>query len=463
MFVKIPKFGSFLIMAKKFFFLFFLCFPLFIKAQYTEIINSNLPGFSESPYSVGKGVYQLESNLFFRKASAIPTFSNPQALGLNLHFRTCFFFDKLEFNLNTSLQQDKIAFKNVFESSHNQFGLGKFTLAAKYLVFEPTYTDKGKEIRSWNKRHSFDTKRWIPNVAVYAGANFGSFLNDYHERGGITPKAGVLLQNNFSNQFNVITNIYYDYIGSDFPEISYIITGTYNFNDTWVGFAEHQALFNKQEKQSNFGGGLAYLFSNDLQLNASLRATFQENGIGFYTGIGASYRIDRHVDKFIELDEYGNKIEDINKETYNKGFFGRMFDKIKGLFKKGLSIFKKKKKDEDGTGSESGEEEISTERKREKSVLDDIIKGDKKLKKQKRKATKKEEKAQKREKRRLEKEKQRAEKEKQREEKRAEKELEKEEKRQQKELEKLEKEIKELEEEKKKEEEKEEEKSKKED
>ena len=34
-------------------------------SQYTEVINSNKPGFSESPYSVGTGVYQFESNFFF--------------------------------------------------------------------------------------------------------------------------------------------------------------------------------------------------------------------------------------------------------------------------------------------------------------------------------------------------------------------------------------------------------------
>jgi hypothetical protein len=38
-------------------------------AQYTDIINSNKPGFSESPYSVGKGIYQFESNIFLRNTA----------------------------------------------------------------------------------------------------------------------------------------------------------------------------------------------------------------------------------------------------------------------------------------------------------------------------------------------------------------------------------------------------------
>ena len=38
----------------------------FSHAQYTEVINSRRPGFSESPYSVGTKVYQVEAGLFYK-------------------------------------------------------------------------------------------------------------------------------------------------------------------------------------------------------------------------------------------------------------------------------------------------------------------------------------------------------------------------------------------------------------
>ena len=47
--------------------LWIMCMILFtqvVLAQYTNVINSNRPGFSESPYSVGTGVYQLETSVF---------------------------------------------------------------------------------------------------------------------------------------------------------------------------------------------------------------------------------------------------------------------------------------------------------------------------------------------------------------------------------------------------------------
>ncbi|WP_299625134.1 transporter [uncultured Tenacibaculum sp.] len=425
-------------MMKRFFYVLQLLVAIPLFAQYTDVINSNRPGFSESPYSVGIGVYQLETSIFHRQFEAqTPIFSNPRATGLDLHFRMGAFDEKLEFNLTTSIQQSQFAFTNVFQSTRSEFGLGQLTIAAKYLVFKPKYQDKSKEIRSWKKRHSFDWKRWIPHVAVYGGINFGPVLDDFHARGGITPKIGVLLQNEFSHKLNVVTNIYYNYMFGDLPEFSYVVTGTYNFNDKWSGFAEHQALFNKNENQSNLGVGAAYLFNKNLQINSSLRGTFQEETVGFYGSIGVSYRIDKHVDQFEELDEFGNKIEDDEVQTYNKGFFGRLFDKIGNLFKK---KDKREPQLEEGTKPEEVEEKPRG-RTRQKSILDDLTKKDEKAKK---KTTKEQKKAEKKKKKAEEKAKRKAEKAKA-----------KEEKKKKKEQEKLEKEIRKLEEELKKEEEEE--------
>ena len=419
---------------KRFVFFFLLLIASFSSySQYTEVINSNKPGISESPYSVGQNVYQFESSLFFRKAAAIPTFSNPQALGLNLQFRTAFFTEKLEFNVTTALQNDTYAFSNVFESSYKKFNLSQFTLAAKYLVYAPDYKQKSLEIRSWRKRHSFGWDRWIPHVGVYAGINVGGIIADYHDRGAITPKFGVLLQNELSNQLNIVSNVYYNYAWGRLPEWSYIVTATYNFNFHWSGFAEHQALFNKQEKQSNIGLGLAYLFSNDLQINSTLKTTFQaENTVGVYAGLGVSYRIDRHEDKYIELDEYGNPVENIEKESYNKGFFGRMFDKIKGIFKK-KDKTEVEIDEEIATPTTEDGKQAGRGRTRTKSVLGDIMKDDKKDKK---KTAKEEEK----EAKQLIKEKEKAAKELEKEEEKAARELEKLEAEEAKELEKLERE-----------------------
>lgn len=325
------------------------CF-LGVNAQYTNVINSNKPGFSESPYSVGTGIYQFESNLFYRDMSIEPTFSEPQSLGIDLLFRTSFFLEKLEFSTHLSYQRDQIAFNNVFTSSEFTSGLSNATIGAKYLVFQQEFTDKSKEVRSWKRRNAFDKKRLIPSVAVYAGFNT-NFLGDLHKTSNVSPKLGVLLQNDLSNDFNVITNFYYDKMGTDASEFSYIITATYSFSDRWSTFFENQGVFKKERKDTNIGTGIAYLLTTNLQVNASARGMFEGNSKGYFTSLGVSYRINRHRDSYIELDDNGNPIEESPEDEFNKkkkNFFGRIF-----------SIFKKKDSSEKGT-------EVKTKKKKKR-------------------------------------------------------------------------------------------------
>lgn len=320
---------------KKFYFLSIVQLLFFANAhgQYTEVINSNKPGFSESPYSVGTGVYQFESSLFFRNTTIEPKFSRPQSFGFDLLFRTSFLSEKLELNTQIAYQRDKIAFKNIFTSHYFSTGLSRFTIGAKYLLYQQEYEDKSNEVRSWKRRMAFDKKRLIPSVAIYAGLNT-DFLSDIHKTGNMSPKVGLLLQNNLSNQFNVITNVFYDNIGTEFSEYSFIITATYNYNDRWSWFLENQTIFQKTQNLSNIGGGLAYLYSRNLQINSSARLLLEGEAQGFFLGLGVSYRIDNHKDRYKLLDENGVEIKDTPINRYSKkqnGFFNRIF-----------SIFKKK-------------------------------------------------------------------------------------------------------------------------
>ena len=304
-------------------------------AQYTEVINSNKPGFSESPYSVGKGVYQFESNIFLRNTSISTTFSKPQSLGIDMLFRTSFFLDKLELNAQLTYQKDKIAFKNIFTSNYFTSGLSKMTIGAKYLVYQQTYKDKSKEIRSWKRRNAFDITRLIPSVAVYLGMNT-DFVNDIHKTGSITPKVGVLLQQNLTQYFNVITNFYYDNIGTDFAQYSYIITLTQSFSNRWSAFFENQMVIQKYQNNINLGAGLAYLYNRNLQFNTSARLIFEGKTQGYYAGLGVSYRIDKHQDPFIEIDNKGKALKETPISNYNK--------KQSNFFNRFLNIFKKKAK-----------------------------------------------------------------------------------------------------------------------
>jgi len=311
-----------------------ILFTQFVLAQYTNVINSNRPGFSESPYSVGTGVYQLETSIFFRQTSIYPTFSRPESYGVDFLFRTSFFKEKLELNLNFAYQNEQVSFQNIFNSSYNKTGFSKLTVGAKYLVYEQKYTDKSKEIRSWVARNKFDLKRLIPSVAAYAGVNTG-IPEDIYKTNSFSPKAGILLQNDLTNNFNIITNIYYDRIGTELPEFSYIITATFSYNNRWSIFIENQTMLDKIQAQSNIGSGIAFLYNRNIQINSSLRLLTDAKSSGFYSSIGASYRFDRHLDKVTELDENGKPVKnDKSFKVKERKLFGRLFGKVRNVFKK---------------------------------------------------------------------------------------------------------------------------------
>ena len=293
---------------KKFWIVLFFLLSQTLFAQYTNIINSNRPGFSESPYSVGTKVYQLETSLLYESTDIHPTFSKSQSYGVDFLFRTSFFKEKLEFNLNLAYQNEQISFQNIFNSSYYKNGIRKLTIGAKYLIYEQKYKDKSKEIRSWVERNRFDFKRLIPTVAAYVGINTG-VPDDVFVTKDFSPKAGVLLQNDLSDNFNIITNLYYDRIGTELPEFSYIVTATYSFSPRWSIFIENQTLFDKYKYQSNIGSGIAFLYNRNIQINSSIRLLADSSRSGFYSSVGVSYRFDRHVDKITKLDENGNSFK----------------------------------------------------------------------------------------------------------------------------------------------------------
>ena len=310
--------------------------------QYTEVINSNKPGFSESPYSVGTGVYQFENSLFLKNLNTKNLFSIPKSFGFDMLFRTSFFLERLELNAQMSLQNDQIFSTINPTEKMNVTGFGRFVIGAKYLIFEQKYEDKSKEVRSWVRRNGFDKKRLIPSVAVYAGINT-DFVSENYKTGSMSPKFGILLQNDLTNEFNLITNIFYDKVGTDFPEFSYIITATQNFNQRWSGFLENQTIFQENFNHTNIGGGLAYLFTKNMQFNASARFLAEGSASGLYGSLGVSYRIDKHKDSFVNVDDNGNEISDTPISRYNKKQES-LFSRIFGLKNKKKSNRKKSKK-----------------------------------------------------------------------------------------------------------------------
>lgn len=321
-------------------------------AQYTEVINSRRPGFADSPYGVGTKVYQVEGGLFYKNTgnylfwdfTSEPPIQNnysSKAFGTDVTFRTGQFFEKLELNLDLAVQNENRDYKSPEVYSASGFGFSKLTVGAKYLVYKPTYTDKSKEIRSWRARHSFDKKRLIPAVGVYAGLNTNLLQEMFKNPDGISPKFAIFTQNDLSNKWVVLTNFIMDHAFTDYSENSFILTTTYSLTQRWSVFGEGQAFFRKQKSIPNdfqFGAGGAYLIHKNMQADLSGRMIFDERGDNtFLLGGGVSWRLDNHKDKIIR-----QKID--NNEVRLKEDSGGFFNKITfGLFAGGAKASQNKK------------------------------------------------------------------------------------------------------------------------
>lgn len=311
---------------KKVIFLILLLFLVqLINAQYTEIINSKRPGFSESPYSIGTNVFQFETGLFYKKDNNESSLTRPNSFGGELFFRYGKFLEKLEFNAKIAYQSDEV--KNIIGDNYRVNGISELTIGAKYLIYEQIYTDKSKEIRSWKRKMAFDKKRLIPSVGIFAGINT-NFLGNHFKENELSIKTAVLLQNDFSSRLVLLTNLIADKILSDSNEYSYIATMTYALNYKWSYFIENQGIFEEGFKpRFHFGTGLAFLYSNNLQFDASVRTNFFDDYSFLYSAVGVAWRLDRHSDEIIQKSSPRAQLSKKRSRRKNGNFFSRLFKK----------------------------------------------------------------------------------------------------------------------------------------
>ena len=294
-----------------------------INAQYTEIINSKRPGLSESPYGVGTDVLQIEGGMFVGWSKSDQPLAKADPFGAAVFLRYGKFIEKLEINANIAYQKNELLYNDGMTPSTNISGISRLTIGAKYMIYQKEFDDKSKEIRSWKKRTAFDKKRLIPSIGAYAGVNTNFLSEDYKDE-KISYKGAVLLQNDFSDRLVLITNLIADNITSDYSVYSYILTMTYALTNRWSVFGEHQGDFYKNSSNDfHVAGGVAYLFTRDLQVDAAIRTNLSTTESLLLANIGASYRFDWHKDKEIIRDENGNEMKPQKKE----GIFKRLFKK----------------------------------------------------------------------------------------------------------------------------------------
>ncbi len=283
---------------------------LTVTAQYTEKINTNRPGISQGAFSVGNNVLQLEGGLGFGKEKHKIRDTKTNVFYFDYEIRYGLLIEQLEINLNGRYRREGIT--QTIGANEQKITRANFeynTIGVKYLIYDPYKKPKKDSINlnSWRDQHKFKWKSLIPAVSAYVGMNHVASNNPFTfpTDPTISPKIVLMTQNNWwtnnSGSWVLVTNLIVDKITTDNPAYGWIVTSTHTLNDKWAIFGEYQGQKSDFYSDNILRLGGAYLFNNDLQIDANIATNFKDTPSLFHFNMGASYRFDWHTkDEIIE-------------------------------------------------------------------------------------------------------------------------------------------------------------------
>lgn len=302
-------------------FAYLLLISPFLFGQYTDQINSNRPGASIGAFSVGTRVIQFEAGAEYRTYKH-KGYNNSTINGRIGFFalRYGFLKEQLELTYEATYQLDQLINKTIVPNFEDKrAGFLNHYMGLKYLIYDPFRKERKVNVRSWKANNGFKLRDLVPAVSITLGANisldednpyrYGDVFSQlkraiFYQNLGISPesdpfvsgRATLATQSHFLGSWVFVTNLTYNRIVSTYPEISYILTLTHTINPLWSVYLETQGLSSDVYTDQIFRTGAAYLFSNDIQLEATVGVNTKDTPSLFFVNAGVSYRLDFHKD-----------------------------------------------------------------------------------------------------------------------------------------------------------------------
>lgn len=262
-------------------------------AQHTDVINTNRPGESQSAYSVGRNVWQIETGVFGLHDKHELRRYTANGMGGTAVVRYGYLKEELEFigqwNYRVDLYEAPLV-RNV------RSGTNSMLLGAKYLFFDPYKNfDNNPSILSWKANQQFKWSDLIPALSVYVGANINinnpfTFQSDPF----VSPKIMLITQNTINRKWSVISNIFYDKFTTEFPTYGGILTVTRGIHERLSVFLETKGVQSDFYADGIITGGAAYLVSENIQMDAFVSKNIKNTPNLIFGGIGMSWRFDQN-------------------------------------------------------------------------------------------------------------------------------------------------------------------------
>lgn len=309
-------------MIKKLITLSILLYSIVFQAQYTDVINSNRPGQSVSAYAVGKNVIQAEFGLGYEQQEHSILLTESSIWNAEMALRYGLLFERLELMYEGTFQRENLDLQTLgTDATFTDFTRNR--LGLKYLIYDPFKNEERNKpnLYSWKANNKFQWRNLLPAVSLYAGATFVLGENPYYDGDPIaSPRVMLATQSKISPRVVFISNIAYDRIGTEFPELSYIVSLSHAFrNPKWSIFIEQQGIKSDRYADALYRTGMAHLLSPNLQADITFGGSFKDTPTRMFGTIGMSYRLDKHVDKIKPIDEQkGGENGQIGKESMKK-------------------------------------------------------------------------------------------------------------------------------------------------
>lgn len=275
--------------------------------QHTETINSNIPGMSMSPYSVGKKVFQFESNFYLIRENNPRTSIEGEGHGENMALR--FGVLKEELEIVVAGDYRKLIYEHPVDGKTYLSGGRSLSVGAKYLIYDSFKNFKETvNVYSWKAQQKINWRKLRPSVAAYLGANLNP--RDYKVAPvypAFGPKAMILLHNNLGKGAILTSNLVANNFLDESFNYGFILTLSQAFGERFSIFVENESYFGGY-KRYIFTFGATYLAMDNLQVHASISKSPGStiNNDQTYGGLGLSWRFDK-FHKEVELKEPGVK------------------------------------------------------------------------------------------------------------------------------------------------------------
>lgn len=261
-----------------------------LNTQTIDVINSNRPGFSVSPYNIGKNNFQVETGIIgYNELLGINGINGSiKTLGLDIGLRYAI-------NNNIEIYSDFYTKQNwnyIENDTTSNFSILPISLGASYRFNEG--------------------EKFIPTMSVRGAITYyKNDQNNYKTDLSFT----FATQNELAVNWVLITNLKAERIITEASLGGIIgITNTITPNLSW--FTEYFVTYYDNEFNNFLNVGMAYLYTDDIQFDLFGGTNLDINKTTYYLSAGVSWRLDN--DKNRRKYNSPNGSEKVDHNIYTK-------------------------------------------------------------------------------------------------------------------------------------------------